>query len=417
MLNPIQSHVPAVSSRYPESITTTEQPIAGPTPFPMETDAVSLSQPEPDAGLLHFINRIEGELGRVMDRQAIGKTGPYRAKTSPASIAGRFLRALENRLFGEAPAGPTASSGTAAGGVETGSGPVSRSEATGASLPAATKPAISPSTSGNEWAGRLEQGVDRGYSQTRGDFSGAEHFQEIMDAVDQAYGLIKQGVQDIKTRTAGADSGSYSYSTMAFDESRNLSLTIMTRDGDRVSIDIHQTAGAGQSQFAAAGSDGGTMRTEQYGYLEKNLAYSIRGDLDEDEITAIRELIGDIAGLAKTFYAFDMGKTISQAASIDFDSTELSGFSLDMDVQQTRYAAVLENRAYSGEERHQGTGSNAIPADMLDQFRLGMERTNRLLKDPALGRIENPRRLIRDLFEALGKHFEKSSFPPHVFPA
>ncbi len=426
MLNHIhQSPVPSSSAQYPENSTTLDRGIQQPDRFFAAGDAVSLNPPDPSAGLRHFINRIEGALGRMLDLRSMDDAGPYKPATTPASLAGRFLRAIESHLFGAGQDRLSAPSALPVSMENSSAAPDSQNEPVAVPLPdtVETAPAIeatdspiqqtdsdlSPALPQSVGMDHVAEGVDQGYLQTLADFSGTDYSQTIMEAVDQAHGLIKQGIEDIKARSNGVETGNYSYKAAAFDETRNISLTILTRDGDKVTIDIHQARGAGGSQLEMTGSDGTSKSAEQYSYSDGRLAFSINGNLDADEVTAIRELIDNVAGLAKTFYSSDFEKALGQASAIGFDSTELSGFALDMDYRQTQYTASAEQYSGGGRKHRQGWGSNVIPGDIADRLRHGMDRTHRLMKTPALGRLENPRRLIRDLFEALGKQFETAS--------
>ena len=77
--------------------------------------------------------------------------------------------------------------------------------------------------------------------------------------------------------------------------------------------------------------------TEQqnYQYYESSaLSFSVRGELDEDELKAIGDLVADASDLADEFFNGDIETAFNQALEIGFDEKELTGFALNLTRQE-----------------------------------------------------------------------------------
>ncbi len=383
MFNPIESRAAAPYAYYPENFSADPAEIRKDSSFPQTTDEVFFNSWDLNSGLQHFLNQVGAAMDGLLDFQNMGSAGPYPSEASPASLAGRFLNAVESGLPRPGEQIPAVSS---------------ESIASGKNVP------VQPT--GKDFMNKVENGLNQGYQKTLADFSAKEETRDLMSAVDQTHALIRQGIDAIKLKTNDTEGGAYSYQAAAFQESKDLSLKILTRDGDTVVIDIHQAQGQGAHLLEKSNGDGYSINGKQYQYINESLAVSISGNLDEDEISAINQLISNVAELAQTFYASDFEKTLSQATSLGFDTAELSGFALDMGYQRSQYAAMVEQNQPFGRMPFQGRGAEQMPAHIADYLQQAMERTNRLMNDPALARMDNPRELVRDLLSALGAQLE-----------
>ena len=69
-------------------------------------------------------------------------------------------------------------------------------------------------------------------------------------------------------------------------------------------------------------------------YENSSLSFSVRGELDEDELKAIGDLVADASDLADEFFNGDIETAFNQALEIGFDEKELTGFALNLTRQE-----------------------------------------------------------------------------------
>lgn len=131
------------------------------------------------------------------------------------------------------------------------------------------------------------------------------------------------------------------YSALQVGEARDFSFELQTRDGDRVTINASSLM-AYQKETSA-----GTNRfVSESSLLEQQFAFTVDGELDEDELKAINDILATVNDLAQDFYAGDVSVAFEKALNMGFDSREISEFAFSM----TRVTSVKAMQAYQPEQ-------------------------------------------------------------------
>ena len=92
----------------------------------------------------------------------------------------------------------------------------------------------------------------------------------------------------------------------------------------------------GEQEFQSGSQQGVQLTSAQsYQFYESSsLSFSVRGELDEDELRAIGDLVSDASDLADEFFNGDIESAFNQALEIGFDAKELTGFALNLTRQE-----------------------------------------------------------------------------------
>ncbi|WP_438864464.1 DUF5610 domain-containing protein [Neptunicella sp.] len=114
--------------------------------------------------------------------------------------------------------------------------------------------------------------------------------------------------------------------------------TSTTPDPDNAPVDIDNSATqATESQDNPDGAQSPeqtqsqvTSETNYQHYESNKLSYSVKGELDDEELKAIGELVGDAGKLADEFFYGDIDKAFNQALDLGYDDQELTGFALQL---------------------------------------------------------------------------------------
>lgn len=399
----------------------------------IQNDTVSIGDSGEISSLDRFDHHLRKQLhGMLNQGRKPHSFGAYPESGSPAGFAGRLLRNIRAEFAGIA-AGATGTSpensaqvdmdtteaavveesnleetiediNTAAAAAtetavevpetETASSPaVSESEAEKTSTPAASETAKSvPEAKKN--ITNVKEGIEKGYQNTVKELTTENASQNDMDSVDDAYTLILKGLEDIQQRlitdrdlTIGTGAA----------ESNALSLEILTRDGDVVTIEINHDMGIGESLAGSRGQRHGTSY-EQIKYLSESLNFSINGNIDEDEHAAISELIGNIASLADTFFNGDMEEAMEMAYALNLDTSELQEFNLDMSSRQTGYIQYIPKENMS--EGHR------VNAGMLEYAK---QYAQQFKNSYAFGILQQPEQAVPAIFKAISNQMESAA--------
>jgi hypothetical protein len=221
---------------------------------------------------------------------------------------------------------------------------------------------------------QAREGVSRGFAMAEKDLAGFMN-EEIEQGMTKSRDLIDTGIDDLETDIFGREPANAvtlsSLNAVAASDEKSGSLTIRTKDGDEVSFSFESLRSFQASQqlnFEAQTSEGqsNTENGEQsgtnfsasytqqtsYQYYERSgISFSLKGELDEDELDSIADLVGQVQDLADTFYSGDIDKAFEEALSLGFDDKELVGYALQLNrTTQTEVLKTYENIQHYNED-------------------------------------------------------------------
>ena len=129
--------------------------------------------------------------------------------------------------------------------------------------------------------------------------------------------------------TASAELTSAQSTTYVRKDKANLAIT--TQEGDRVQIRFRNKEGV-VSQTASS-ANGEERRV--YAFSAGRVEISVQGELNDEELAAITELVDKVETLAADFFAGDVQKAFEAATSLGFDAEQIAGFALKLSTRET----------------------------------------------------------------------------------
>ena len=109
---------------------------------------------------------------------------------------------------------------------------------------------------------------------------------------------------------------------------------LTTADGDKVTINASMIAAQSREAGGYSGNANGQQTQMAYlsqaSYKESNFAFSVEGELDEKELEAINNLLNQVNDLAGDFYGGDVSKAFDKALELNYNSDEISEFSISL---------------------------------------------------------------------------------------
>lgn len=128
-----------------------------------------------------------------------------------------------------------------------------------------------------------------------------------------------------------------SYSNYEYARAREFSFELTTKEGDKVKI----TASASEG-FAYEANDNGKGKSASGSYsASQAMSLQVEGNLSDEELGAINELLGKVNDLAGEFFDGDLDKAFAQAQELGYDDKQIGSFSLNLakvDIQQVTQA-------------------------------------------------------------------------------
>lgn len=121
-------------------------------------------------------------------------------------------------------------------------------------------------------------------------------------------------------------------------ENREFSFALTTADGDTVTIRFSQLLQSSDQQRQQKNGDTVVEASAFSSRNDSRFQFEVDGNLDEGEIGAINDLLGQLKDLSASFFNGDISGALAQAGNLSYDSSEISAFNLDL--QQTQVQKI-----------------------------------------------------------------------------
>ncbi|WP_220719231.1 DUF5610 domain-containing protein [Agarivorans litoreus] len=200
-----------------------------------------------------------------------------------------------------------------------------------------------------EMMAQARKGVDMGFEGAREELSDAGILNEELEkGIDKSYDLIQDGLEKIEEGDYEIQSAPL-YNQLAMSSSQSATMELETAEGDKVTISYG-------SQLAASYSEGRSSIQASFA-SQQQFSFSVEGDLNDDELAAIADLIKQVDEVGQQFFSGDLDKAFEQALSIGFDEQQLVGFAVNFQQQQS----VAVTQAYQQANEEPSSGSELVP--------------------------------------------------------
>ena len=203
--------------------------------------------------------------------------------------------------------------------------------------------------------------------------------------------------------TPAAPSLSASYGHYSYAQLNSFSFELETADGDKVTINV-RTRDMYSAEYRAGSFDNGDNQVSFEDFTNNVFSSSrfhldIDGELDEEELAAIDQLLTQVEELSVDFFEGDVESAYNQALNLGYNAEEIVNFSLNLrQVEVERFTAAYQAVAPAENNGAQGLGQRLQPLghfvkDLLDSV------------DTA-SRFGDGSRLVADVAEQMGEAYE-----------
>lgn len=212
--------------------------------------------------------------------------------------------------------------------------------------------------------GQARSGVAKGIAMAQKDLAGLMN-SEISQGIEKSREAIGNGINELEDEVLGkSEAASGIMAQQLFAQNMNAEqagLVIRTKDGDEVSLYFGQARqvsyNASYTYNAPINTGSGSSATSDSASFSYNqslqyteysgVSFAVKGDLDEDELTAISDLLKQITDVSRSFFDGDIETAFNKALELGFDENELAGFSLQLDRKQVseKIAAYQQNES------------------------------------------------------------------------
>ncbi len=270
-----------------------------------------------------------------------------------------------------------------------------------------------------EMLSQARAGVNQGIDEALGELEELSLLNEDLTiGIEKSRDLISQGIDKLTEQlfpdvTAKVKEDSTSLeelkshtSEITTSASRSSDLTITTADGDLVKIFFSDYQSHQQtSQYTQQSNDSDSSafyQSTNTSYREVNFSFSIEGELDDDEKSAISALIKDINKLQKDFFNGNIEKAYQQVLQLGFDDEQLSSMSLDLQQQQTSTISqsYSEVASYQDSDLEQINKQLKPIMSFVEHFKQLREMSDKLFEKEEQGNKGHFNQLLQSVFKA-----------------
>ncbi|GAB1256997.1 hypothetical protein NBRC116494_14990 [Aurantivibrio plasticivorans] len=294
---------------------------------------------------------------------------------------------------------------------------------------------IQKGASTEEISQRLEEGLagfKQGFAEAKEKLESLGFLSpEINEDIGKTYELVTAGIDDLKERylarteepeparsTVGAalEAG---FGEVRYGQSSSFEFEVETAEGDTVTIQASsKSLYVAQYRYGAFNQEGtnGDHFSGAFEQFSSNsqdssrFSFSVDGDLNADEMSAINDLLGRVEDLSQTFFSGDVEGAFNQAVNLGYDQQEIVGYSLNLrQVEVERVTAAYQQfLPASPAADNGGTGFSNSLLPVGDFARGVLDAVD------AAHPFADPARLISDLagrFEQLYQAHEEAESP------
>ena len=201
--------------------------------------------------------------------------------------------------------------------------------------------------------GQARSGVAKGIALAEKDLAGFMN-PEITDGIRNSKEAIGEGIDNIEKEVLSPFRGTMEVGaslSAQYAQSQSGGLKITTKDGDEVEINFGQSrqyqysaseriTSSGDSSGdnkkpAAPQNDVVAQRSLNVQFSEyRGISFSVQGELDDDELGAISDLVRQITDVSKSFFKGDLDTALDKALDLGYDEKELAGFALKLNSRE-----------------------------------------------------------------------------------
>ncbi len=177
----------------------------------------------------------------------------------------------------------------------------------------------------------------------------------------------------------------------------SFSFQVETADGDKVTITAETTDASAGQYYQMNTLFGQNDSLGRYVDQDSHFSMNIEGELDEDELNALGDLLNKVENLSINFFEGDLDLAFNQATSLGYDANEIVGFSLNL-----KHTEIEKVR--SSYQEFLPDGEAIQPVSLVDQLQpVGLFAKD--LMDAA--QIASTFKESHSLIVELASHFEK----------
>ncbi|WP_199922502.1 DUF5610 domain-containing protein [Pseudoalteromonas piratica] len=191
---------------------------------------------------------------------------------------------------------------------------------------------------------QARKGVEQGIGEAVEELKDSDLYtDEIEQGIEKSRDLIFDGLNEFEeslfnpekqtSALTGFNAGNY------YQLDNGASFEFKTAEGDIIKLTYNSQFNSSEQLSYSKNDDGESLSYASSQASSQAYSFSVEGDLNEDEIAAINDLMSDLQKVSNEFFNGSLDKAFEQAKELNLDSSQL--VSMSMNLQQTEVRASV----------------------------------------------------------------------------
>jgi len=191
-------------------------------------------------------------------------------------------------------------------------------------------------------------------------------------------------------------------------QSRSITLQVRTREGDVVDVEIGASDSSSKALYQASQGGSQVIAGASESSAESHLSLRVQGNLSEDEMKSLTDLVDKVQTLADKFFGGDAHAAFAHAGNLGMDTSTLSAFSLNMSQTETRSEVQAYQRVSGLSDGSGSAPAQAAPASLTQPISGFMDSLASVF-DAAFqsGLFGDPKSMLTDLLNGIASMDDK----------
>ncbi len=156
-----------------------------------------------------------------------------------------------------------------------------------------------------------------------------------LDDVEDAIARISSGLDDADDDAARNTLSAASFLSAESVLKQRSTIRIKTQEGDVVTLDLRRRDAFSAEDVSLQNGEGSFTSTEVSVSSRSRLVFSVKGDINEQELAAIQGVFEQAEAIADDFFGGDLARAFDAASGLSYDAEQLSRVSLKFRERET----------------------------------------------------------------------------------
>ncbi len=158
---------------------------------------------------------------------------------------------------------------------------------------------------------------------------------------------------------------SQTYGSYEYARASEFSFELTTAEGDKVTITASSSEGLSIAQGTTNNGNNSSRFYNASASSSQASSWSVVGDLNDNEITAINDLLGRVDSLAGQFFSGNLDEAFNQALNLGYDETQIGGYALHLSQVEIQQATQAYGEFAPQESRNKQNNSPLLAEQLL----------------------------------------------------